>query len=30
MISRIIYGLVGAAGLWSITLLFKDRETVKE
>ena len=30
MISRIIYGLVGAAGLWSITLLFKDHETVKE
>ena len=30
MISRIIYGLGGAAGLWSITLLFKDRETVKE
>ena len=25
-ISRIVYGLVGAAGLWSITLLFRDRE----
>lgn len=24
MISRIIYSLVGAAGLWCITLLFRD------
>lgn len=24
-ISRIIYSLVGLAGLWSITLLFKDK-----
>ena len=23
-ISRIIYGLVGVAGLWGITLLFRD------
>ena len=26
LISRIIYALVGAAGIWSITLLFRDRE----
>lgn len=25
LISRIIYSLVGIAGLWSITLLFKDK-----
>ncbi len=25
MISRIIYSLVGIAGLWSITLLFKEK-----
>lgn len=25
MFSRIIYSLVGLAGLWSITLLFKDK-----
>ncbi len=30
VISRIVYGLVGAAGLWCITLLFRDREIVKE
>ena len=29
VISRIIYTLVGAAGLWSISLLFRDREMVK-
>lgn len=31
-ISRIIYTLVGLCGLWTITLLFKDRErtAVKE
>ena len=29
VISRIIYTLVGAAGLWCITLLFRDREMVK-
>ena len=28
MISRIIYTLVGAAGLWCISLLFRDREAV--
>ena len=26
LISRIIYALVGAAGLWSISLLFRDRD----
>lgn len=26
LISRIIYSLVGLAGLYSITLLFRDRE----
>lgn len=30
MLSRIIYALVGAAGLWSITLLFRSRELVRE
>ena len=29
VISRIIYTLVGAAGLWCISLLFRDREMVK-
>lgn len=29
MFSRIIYTLVGAAGLWCISLLFRDREMVK-
>lgn len=29
VISRIIYTLVGAAGLWSISLLFREREMVK-
>ena len=26
VVSRIIYTLVGLCGLWSITLLFRDRE----
>ncbi len=30
VLSRIVYGLVGAAGLWCITLLFRDREIIKE
>ena len=30
LISRIIFTLVGAAGLWCIALLFRDREPVKE
>lgn len=29
ILSRIIYGLVGLAGLYSITLLFKDRNDVR-
>ena len=29
VVSRIIYTLVGAAGLWCISLLFRDREMVK-
>ncbi len=29
IISRIVYTLVGAAGLWCISLLFRERETVK-
>ena len=28
--SRIIFTLVGIAGLWCITLLFRDREVVEE
>lgn len=28
--SRIIYSLVGAAGLWCISLLFRDSERVME
>ncbi len=27
LISRIIYTIIGAAGLWCITLLFKPRST---
>lgn len=30
LVSRIVYTLVGAAGLWSISLLFRDRDPVKE
>jgi uncharacterized membrane protein YuzA (DUF378 family) len=26
MLSRIIYSLVGLAGIWCITLLFRDNE----
>ena len=26
LISRIVYSLVGAAGLWCISLLFRDRK----
>ena len=29
LLSRIIYTLVGAGGLWCISLLFRDREVVK-
>lgn len=30
MVSRIIYAIVGIAGLWSITLLFKEKLPVKD
>lgn len=30
VVSRIVYTLVGAAGLWCITLLFSERVSVKE
>ena len=30
VISRIIYAVVGIAGLWCISLLFRDREPVTE
>ena len=30
VLSRIIYTLVGAAGLWCTTLLFRDRVAAKE
>lgn len=30
LISRIIFTVVGLAGLWAITLLFKDRTVMKE
>ncbi len=30
MVSRIIYAIVGLAGLWSITLLFKEKLPVKD
>lgn len=29
-LSRIVYAIVGIAGLWSISLLFRDREPVKD
>ena len=29
-LSRIVYSLVGAAGLWCISLLFRDRERAME
>lgn len=29
LMSRIIYSLVGLSGIWSITLLFKDKEEEK-
>ncbi|MPM38558.1 hypothetical protein SDC9_85187 [bioreactor metagenome] len=29
-ISRIIYAIVGLAGIWCITLLFRDREELVE
>lgn len=30
LISRIIFTVVGLAGLWSITLLFKDKVTLHQ
>ena len=30
MVSRIIYAIVGLAGLWSVSLLFREREIVTE
>ncbi len=30
LMSRIIYSLVGLAGIWSITLLFKSKEEKRE
>ena len=30
LLSRIIYAIVGLAGLWSISLLFRQREPVTE
>ncbi len=30
MLSRIVYTLVGAAGLWCISMLFGERASVKE
>ena len=29
-VSRVIYGIIGLAGLWCISLLFRDREAVKD
>ena len=30
MVSRILYSLVGLAGLWSITILFKEKLPVRD
>lgn len=30
VVSRIIYTLVGIAALWCITLIFRDRDGIKE
>ncbi len=30
VLSRIIYAVVGVSGLWSISLLFREREPVRE
>ena len=30
VLSRIIYAVVGVAGLWSISLLFRERDPVRE
>lgn len=30
LLSRIVYSVIGLAGLWSITLLFRQREIVRD
>ena len=30
VVSRVIYTIVGIAGLWCISLLFRERNTVRE
>lgn len=30
VLSRIVYAIVGLAGLWSISLLFRDRKTAAQ
>lgn len=30
MLSRIVFSIVGLAGLWSITLLFKEKLPIKD
>jgi len=30
VVSRILYGIVGLAGLWCISLLFREREEVRD
>ncbi len=30
LVSRILYGVIGLAGLWCISLLFRDREEVRD
>jgi len=29
-VSRVLYGIIGLAGLWCISLLFRDREVVRD
>ncbi|MDR1569291.1 MAG: DUF378 domain-containing protein [Oscillospiraceae bacterium] len=30
VISRVVYGLIALAGLWCISLLFRDRDVVRD
>jgi len=30
MVSRIVYGLIALAGLWCVSLLFRDRDRISE
>jgi len=30
VISRVIYGVIALAGIWCISLLFRDRDVVKD